>query len=60
MSFDIDLGHATQRGPREINEDFFAAVKPPPHEEERGFLAVLADGVSSGGEGRMAAQTTVQ
>lgn len=60
MSFDIDIGHATHLGPREINEDFFAVVAPPPHEEERGYLAAVADGVSTGGGGRMAAQTTVQ
>jgi serine/threonine protein phosphatase PrpC len=60
MSFDIDIGHASRAGQREVNEDFAAAVRPSVHEEARGLVAAIADGVSSGGEGRMAAQTTVQ
>jgi serine/threonine protein phosphatase PrpC len=59
MSFDIDIGHASDRGPRQDNEDFVAARRPAPHEEELGFVAAIADGVSMGGEGRMAAQTSV-
>lgn len=59
MSFEIDMGYASERGPREANEDFAAAVQPAPHEESRGFVAAVADGVSTGGEGRMAAQTSV-
>ena len=59
MSFDIDMGHASERGPREDNEDFAAARRPAPHEEELGFIAAIADGVSMGGAGRMAAQTSV-
>lgn len=60
MSFDIDVGHASERGPRQDNEDFAGACKPAPHEEELGFIAAIADGVSMGGEGRMAAQTSVR
>jgi serine/threonine protein phosphatase PrpC len=60
MSFDIDVGHASERGPRQENEDFVGACKPAPHEEELGFIAAIADGVSMGGEGRMAAQTSVR
>lgn len=59
MSFDIEMGHASERGPREDNEDFAAARRPAPHEEELGFIAAIADGVSMGGAGRMAAQTSV-
>ena len=59
MSFDIDIGHCSRAGPRERNEDFCAAVPPPAHEESLGFVAAIADGVSRGGEGTMAAQTTV-
>jgi len=59
MSFDIDIGYHSDPGPRDTNEDFIAAVKPAPHEEALGFIAAIADGVSAGGEGRMAAQTTV-
>ncbi|MEO8151452.1 MAG: bifunctional protein-serine/threonine kinase/phosphatase [Rhizobacter sp.] len=59
MSFDIDMGYTSDRGPRQDNEDFAAAMRPAAHEEALGFIAALADGVSAGGEGRMAAQTSV-
>jgi len=59
MSFDIDIGYRSDPGPRERNEDFCAAVPPAPHEEALGFICAIADGVSAGGEGRMAAQTSV-
>jgi len=59
MSFDVDIGHTSERGPRADNEDFAAAQRPAPHEEALGFIAAIADGVSAGGGGRMAAQTTV-
>lgn len=57
MSFDVDLGHASQRGPRDVNEDFGGGV----HADDagQGLIAALADGVSSGGQGLEAAQTTV-
>jgi serine/threonine protein phosphatase PrpC len=59
MSFEVDIGHFSAKGPRELNEDFAASVRPPPHEEARGLVAAIADGVSSGGRGLEAAQTTV-
>jgi serine/threonine protein phosphatase PrpC len=55
MSFDVDIGHASQRGPRSKNEDFVGAVQSG----TRGALAVIADGVSAGGGGLEAAQSTV-
>jgi serine/threonine protein phosphatase PrpC len=60
MSFDIDIGYCTRTGQRERNEDFAAAQVPAPHEEAQGLIAALADGVSTGGGGAMAAQTTVR
>lgn len=59
MSFDLDIGHASERGPRERLEDFAAVVRPAPHHEAHGVIAALADGVSSGGGGLEAAQTAV-
>lgn len=59
MSFDVDIGHASERGPRENNEDFAAVVQPAPSDDRRGLIAAVADGVASGGQGRLAAQTTV-
>ena len=59
MSFDVDIGHTSERGPRTENEDFAASQRPAPYEEALGFVAAIADGVSAGGGGRMAAQTSV-
>lgn len=59
MSFEVDIGYSSRRGPREVNEDFAGAVHAPPGDDARGLIAAIADGVSSGGRGREAAQTTV-
>jgi serine/threonine protein phosphatase PrpC len=59
MSFDISIGLNSSCGPREANEDFAAVLAPTPQDMAMGWIAALADGVSSGGAGRMAAQTTV-
>ncbi|MES3014508.1 MAG: bifunctional protein-serine/threonine kinase/phosphatase [Pseudomonadota bacterium] len=59
MSFDVEAGHASERGPRALNEDFAAVRRHAPGDESRGLIAAVADGVSAGGEGRMAAQTSV-
>ncbi|HEV7913980.1 MAG TPA: bifunctional protein-serine/threonine kinase/phosphatase [Albitalea sp.] len=59
MSFEVEIGHFSLKGPREVNEDFAASVQPPPHDEARGLVAAIADGVSTGGGGLEAAQTTV-
>ncbi len=57
MSFDVDVGHASLRGPRSANEDFAGALRA--EERGRGLIAAVADGVSMGGLGLEAAQTTV-
>ena len=59
MSFHVEIGRCCERGLRERNEDFAAALAAPPNEPERGLIAALADGVSAGGHGRAAAQTAV-
>ncbi|MDB5731053.1 MAG: pknB, partial [Variovorax sp.] len=59
MSFDIELGYASRAGKKEVNEDFVAAMLPGPGQEAMGVIAAIADGVSRGGAGREAAQTTV-
>src|SRR5687767_14629412 len=51
MSFEVDIGYSSQRGPRDVNEDFAGAVNAPPGEESRGLIAAIADGVSTGGRG---------
>lgn len=59
MTFDVDIGHSTQRGRREINEDFAGAQRSAHRDGVAGVIAAVADGVSAGGHGREAAQTTV-
>jgi serine/threonine protein phosphatase PrpC len=59
MSFEVDIGYSSLRGPREVNEDFAGAVHAPRGDEARGLIAAIADGVSTGGRGLEAAQTTV-
>ena len=59
MGFEVEIGHASRCGPREVNEDFAGAMRAPTHEAPRGLIAAIADGVSSGGRGREAAQTGV-
>ena len=57
MSFEIDIGHCSRAGQRADNEDFVGALRSP--EPGLGVVAAIADGVSSGGRGREAAQTSV-
>ena len=59
MAFDIDIGFTSLAGRKEVNEDFAAAMLPGPGQEAMGAIAAIADGVSMGGMGREAAQTTV-
>ncbi|MEO8297954.1 MAG: protein kinase [Burkholderiales bacterium] len=59
MSFDVEIGQNSSAGARERNEDCVAAQRAPAHESERGLVVALADGVSAGGLGLEAAQTTV-
>jgi serine/threonine protein phosphatase PrpC len=59
MSFDLEVGYASQRGPRSMLEDYAGVGQPAPHEGPWGVIAALADGVSTGGLGLEAAQTTV-
>jgi len=59
MSFNVDVGHTSERGPRTRNEDFAQVREPGSAESAWGVIAALADGVSQGGLGLEAAQTTV-
>jgi serine/threonine protein phosphatase PrpC len=59
MAFEIDIGFTSLAGARDLNEDFAAAMLPEPGREALGAIAAIADGVSMGGMGREAAQTTV-
>ena len=59
MSFHVEIGHASRRGPREINEDCAGVRRSEPGDAVRGVIAAIADGVSRGGRGREAAQTSV-
>ena len=59
MTFELDFGHTSQAGRKEVNEDFAALVLGQARDRERGAIAAIADGVSTGGNGREAAQTSV-
>ncbi|MDQ2988332.1 MAG: serine/threonine-protein phosphatase, partial [Pseudomonadota bacterium] len=59
MAFNIDIGFATLAGRKSSNEDFCAAMLPEPGQEGMGSIVAIADGVSAGGMGKEAAQTTV-
>lgn len=59
MAFELDIGFASLAGRKDSNEDFCAALLPQKGEEGMGSIVAVADGVSAGGMGREAAQTTV-
>ncbi len=59
MAFELDIGYTSLAGKKEINEDFCAAMLPEPGQESMGAICAIADGVSAGGKGKEAAQTTV-
>lgn len=61
MALEVLQGHASLRGPREVNEDFCGLIAPAGAElEAKGLLAAIADGVSGHGGGRQAAEFTVR
>ena len=59
MAFELDIGFASQAGRKNTNEDFCAAMLPQQGQEDMGSIVAIADGVSTGGMGKEAAQTTV-
>lgn len=61
MPLKLSVGHASETGRRDRNEDFCGAVTPEGAElAARGALFAVADGVSGTGEGREAAEYTVR
>ena len=59
MAFHLDIGFVCRPGRKPGNEDFCAAMLPPPEQTDLGTIVAVADGVSAGGMGGEAAQTTV-
>jgi serine/threonine protein phosphatase PrpC len=59
MAFELDIGFTSAAGTKAVNEDFCAAMLPDVGFEDMGAIAAIADGVSRGGMGKEAAQTTV-
>ena len=59
MAFELDIGYTSHIGKKAVNEDFCAAMLPEPGQESLGAICAIADGVSAGGKGKEAAQTTV-
>jgi len=61
MPLTLSIGHATQTGKRDRNEDYYGVVTPEGAElATRGALLAVADGVSGSGDGRAAAEYTVR
>ncbi len=58
MSFALDIGFVSLAGKRAVNEDFVAAMLPDHGANSMGAIAAIADGVSMGGMGKEASQTT--
>jgi serine/threonine protein phosphatase PrpC/tRNA A-37 threonylcarbamoyl transferase component Bud32 len=56
---DIDIGYTSLAGTKPINEDFAGAMLPSKDDQDMGVIMAIADGVSMGGMGKEAAQTTV-
>ncbi len=59
MAFELDIGYTSLAGKKDVNEDFCAAMLPEAGRESFGAICAIADGVSAGGQGKEAAQTTV-
>jgi serine/threonine protein phosphatase PrpC len=59
MAFELDIGFTSLAGKKPSNEDFCAAMLPAAGQEAMGAICAIADGVSQGGMGKEAAQTTV-
>jgi serine/threonine protein phosphatase PrpC len=61
MSLKITLGHTSETGLRERNEDFFGVVTPTGEQlATKGVLLAVADGVGCNAGGREAAEMTVR
>jgi hypothetical protein len=56
---DVAIGHATDPGPRAVNEDFAASRRRAAGDAAPDSFVAIVDGVSAGGEGPTAALTTV-
>jgi hypothetical protein len=53
MAFEIDIGFTSLAGGKAINEDFAAAMLPEAGQVGMGAIAAIADGVSTGGMGKV-------
>lgn len=61
MVLDVDIGHASLRGPRARNEDFVGAATPTDDSlDTKGIVLAIADGVGGHAKGREAAEHTVR
>ena len=59
MALEVAFGWCSHPGPRPVNEDWAAAAVGKGRDQDRGAIVAIADGVSTGGDGREAARTTV-
>lgn len=57
----VDIGLATRAVQGSLNEDFCGVALPPDDDSvDMGMMIAIADGVSAGGAGRLAAETVAQ
>jgi serine/threonine protein phosphatase PrpC len=59
MSFEIEAAVVSERGRCPSNEDFAAVAGAPAGDPDAGWIGAIADGVSAGGGGAEAAQSSV-
>ena len=59
-TLNVSLGQCTDQGPKPENQDYFATVIPDePVLTSKGFCTLIADGVSSSGQGKQASEACV-
>ena len=58
MALEVAFGWCSHPGPRSVNEDWATAAVGKGRDQDRGAIVAIADGVSTGGDGREAAQTS--
>ncbi|MET0509327.1 MAG: bifunctional protein-serine/threonine kinase/phosphatase [Burkholderiaceae bacterium] len=58
MALEVAFGWCSHPGPRSVNEDWATAAVGKGRDQDRGAIVAIADGVSTGGDGREAARTS--
>jgi serine/threonine protein kinase len=60
QKLEITLGQYSTKGRKEVNQDFYGALFPEDHLlASKGFVAAIADGISSSGVSHVASETAI-